>query len=239
MVQVQLARALQRSARRYGDEKDAIQPGEKVWLFTSKPAADRKLAIPCTGPWRVMQQLSGTLCTIRPEGSWCDKPKTITVSLNRLKRCRGEELALQRVDFNLSQLEDADDDTEGPMTNAWITADGSATTRALNQEVGDVHAPSLRERRTPSTVQEPTLTQQLAVHLRDSEGVAPSLVVHHEHTNVVSPSDISGSAHCSFSCADSATMTAPDDSTVSAHLDVGPRSQTSFDRSATAQPHSS
>ena len=45
-VQTQLGRALQRTSRRYGDEKDAIQPGEKVWLFTSKPAADRKLAIP-------------------------------------------------------------------------------------------------------------------------------------------------------------------------------------------------
>ena len=49
MVQVQLAHAIQRSARRYVDEKDAIQPGEKVWLFTSKPSADRKLAIPYAG----------------------------------------------------------------------------------------------------------------------------------------------------------------------------------------------
>ena len=30
MVQTQLVWALQRSARRYGDEKDAIQTGEKV-----------------------------------------------------------------------------------------------------------------------------------------------------------------------------------------------------------------
>ena len=114
MVQVQLARALQQSAHRYGDKKNAIQPEERVWLFTSKPAADRKLAIPYTRPWRVIQQLSGTLCTIRPEGNCCDQPKTITVSLNRLKRCHGEERALQQVDFDLSQLEDADDDAEGP-----------------------------------------------------------------------------------------------------------------------------
>ena len=67
-VQVQLACALQRTSRRYGDEKDAIQPGEKVWLFTSKPAADWKLAIPYSGPWRVTKQLAGTLRTIRPEG---------------------------------------------------------------------------------------------------------------------------------------------------------------------------
>ena len=160
-VQTQLARAIQRSARRYGDEKNAIQPGERVWLFTSKPAADRKLAIPYTGPWKVIQQLSGTLRTIRPEGSWCTQPKTITVSLNRLKRCHGEERAVQRVDFDLHQLEDAHDDAEGPMRNAWITADGSAVTRALNQEVGDVHAPSLRERRSPGVTGEPALIQQI------------------------------------------------------------------------------
>ena len=57
-----------------------------MWLFTSKPAADRKLAIPYSGPWRVTKQLSGTLRTIRPEGDWCRQPKDITVSLNRLKQ---------------------------------------------------------------------------------------------------------------------------------------------------------
>ena len=158
MVQVQLAWALQRSARRYGDEKDAVQPGEKVWLFTSKPSADRKLAIPYTGFWRIVQQLSGTLRTIRPEGNWCDQPKTITVSLNRLKRCHGEEHAPQRVNFDLHQLEDADDDAEGPMRNAWITSEDAAATRALNQDVGDVHAPCLREKRAPSATIETPLT---------------------------------------------------------------------------------
>ena len=69
-VQVQLPRALQCTSRRYGDEKDAIQPGEKVWLFTSKPSADQKFAIPYTGPWRVTKQLSGRLRTIWPEGDW-------------------------------------------------------------------------------------------------------------------------------------------------------------------------
>ena len=89
-VQVQLARVLQRTSRRYGNEKDAIQSGEKVWLFTSKPSADRKLAIPYSGPWWVTKQLSGTLRTIRPEGDWCRQLKDITVSLNRLKRCYGK-----------------------------------------------------------------------------------------------------------------------------------------------------
>ena len=207
-VQVQLVRALQCSARRYEDEKDAIQPGEKVWLFTSKPSADRKLAIPYTGPWWVVHQLSGILRMIQPEGSWCDQPKTINVSLNRLKCCHGKECAPQRVDFDLCQLEDADDDDEGPMRKAWITTEGAAATRALNQDIGDVHMPSLRERRASSTATEPPPTRRSVVHHRDFKDVAPSIVVHHEHTNVVSQPDLSGSTHPPQT--DSATMTAQD-----------------------------
>ena len=41
VVQENLGRALQRTARRYGDEKDAIQPGERVWLFTGRASTDR------------------------------------------------------------------------------------------------------------------------------------------------------------------------------------------------------
>ena len=128
-MQVQLARALQRTSRRYGDEKDAIQPGERVWLFTSKPAADRKLAVPYSGPWRVTRQLAGTLRTIRPEGDWCRQPKDITVSLNRLKRCYGEVRAPQQVDHDLRQLEDIKDNAEGPMRNAWVTDEGAAAAK--------------------------------------------------------------------------------------------------------------
>ena len=76
----------------------------------------------------------GTLRTIHPEGSWCQQPKSITVSLNRLKRCHGEDDASQQVDFDLRQLEDADDSAEGPMLNSWVTTDRAAATRALNHE---------------------------------------------------------------------------------------------------------
>ena len=107
--------ALQRTSRRYGDEKDAIQPGAKLWLFISRPSADQQLAIPYSGPWQVTKQLSGTLRTIRPEGDWCRQPKDITVSLNRLKRCYGESWAPQKVDHDLRQLEDAEDNAEGPI----------------------------------------------------------------------------------------------------------------------------
>ena len=125
------------------------------------------------------------------------------------------------------------------MTNAWITADGSAATPR----------PESRNWRRPRTVSarggprvppgEPVLTQWPTVHPRDSEGVAPSLVVHHEHTNVVSPSDISGSAHRSFSRADSTTMTAPETSATQGHPGAAPLLQTYFDRSAAVRLHSS
>ena len=153
--QVQLACALQHTSRRYGDEKDAIQPGERVWLFTSKPAADRKLAVPYSGPWKVTRQLAGTLRTIRPEGDWCRQPKDITVSLNRLKRCYGEARAPQQIDHDLRQLEDTEDNAQGPMRNALITNEGAAAAQALNQEAGDVHVPSLREKWTSAAGPQP------------------------------------------------------------------------------------
>ena len=74
LIQVQLARVIQHSARRYRHEKTAIQPGECIWLFTSKPSADCKLAILYSGPWWVTWQQSSTLWTIHPKGSWCKQP---------------------------------------------------------------------------------------------------------------------------------------------------------------------
>ena len=40
-------------------------------------------------------------------------------------------------------MEEAEKEAEGPMRNAWITDEGAAAAQALNQEAGDVHAPSL------------------------------------------------------------------------------------------------
>ena len=37
------------------------------------------------------------------------------------------------------------------MRNEWVTNEGAAAAQALNQEAGDVHAPSLREKSTPAT----------------------------------------------------------------------------------------
>ena len=234
-VQVQLARALQRTSRRYGDEKDAIQPGERVWLFTSKPAADRKLAIPYSGPWRVTKQLSGTLRTIRPEGDWCRQPKDITVSLNQLKRYHGEACAPRRVDYDLRQLEDAEDCAEGPMWNTWITDEGAAATQALNQEAGDVHAPSLREKTTASVTPQPA--PRLFSRHRDVEDMAPSIVVHHEHSATGEPGSATATAEPTPKV-DSTTMTGPGLSTPATPTRdpsgtwPAPRTQQSFDKSA-------
>ena len=205
-MQVQLARALQRTSRRYGDEKDAIQPGERVWLFTSKLAADRKLAIPYSGPWKVTKQLAGTLRTIRPEGDWCRQPKDIIVLLNRLKRCLGEARALQRVDHDLRQFEDAEDGADGPMQNTWITDKGAAATQALNQEAGDIHAPSLGEKTTALTTPQPA--PRLFSRHRDVEDMAPSIVVHHKRSTAVEPGSATTAVE-STPKTDSTTMTEP------------------------------
>ena len=205
-VQVQLACALQRTSRCYGDEKDAIQPGERVWLFTSKPPADRKLAIPYSGPWRVTKQLADMLRSIQPEGNWCRQPKEITVSLNRLKRCYGEARAPQQVDHDLRQLEDTKDGAEGPMGNAWVTDEGAATTQALNQEAGDVHAPSLREKTTSAATPQPSPC--FFSRHRNVEDMAPSIVVHHEHSTSVGPRS-DNSTHKLMPKVDSTTMTDP------------------------------
>ena len=131
------------------------------------------------------KQLSGTLRTIRPEGDWCRQPKDITVSLNRRKRCYGEVRAPQRIDHDPQQLEDAEDNAEGPMGNTWVTDEAAAATQALNQDAGDVHAPSLRERTTSAATPQPA--PRLFSRHRDVEDMAPSIVVHHERVSQSEP----------------------------------------------------
>ena len=130
------------------------------------------------------------------------------------------------------------------MRNVWITTEGATATQALNQDAGDVHAPSLRKKRAPSTTVESPPAPRSPSCYRNLEDVAPSIVVHHEHTNVVSP-DISGNTHRSPLHTDSATMTAPD-ATATATPSPGssrsweaPGSQVSLDRSAQVRPCSS
>ena len=139
-VQEHLGRAIMRTARRYGDEQDAIQPGELVWLFTSQPSADRKLAIPFTGPYKVTGQPGGTLRTIYPEGDWHKNPCSLTVSLNRLKRCHGKPSATQNMTGDLRLLEDQDEDAEGPIANAGLSHSRAVAARALNESIGDARA---------------------------------------------------------------------------------------------------
>ena len=97
----------------------------------------------------IVQQLSGTIHSICPEGNWCAQPKTITMSLNRLKRCHVEERAPQQVSFDLAQLEDATDDAEGPMRNAWITTEGAAASASF--ESGRRRCPRAQPEREKNT----------------------------------------------------------------------------------------
>ena len=232
-------RIIQRTRRGYGDKRDTIQPGEKVWLFTYNSSADRKWAVPYAGPWQVVPPPSGTLHTIRPEGGWCRQPKDLTLSLNRLKRCRDESDAPQGIDHDQRKLEDANDDAEVPLQNAWVTNAGAAAGQTLNQEVGDVHAPSVRGK-SKSAAGPPPAPRPFSRY-RDTDDIAPSIVVQHELTNIVGP-DMSGVAHHSSSRANSATMTAPDLTAASMpHPDplqfwTAPRMQFPFDKSAQVRP---
>ena len=165
--------------------------------------------------------------------------KDLTLSLNRLKRCRDESDAPQGIDHDQRQLEDADDDAKGPLQNAWVTDAGAAIGQTLNQEVGDVHAPSVLGKSKfaagPLPAPHPFIRYQV------SDDIAPSIVVHHEHANIVSPK-MSNVAHHSSSCADSATMTATDLTAASTLHPDPSRSWTAlrmpfpFDKSAQVHP---
>ena len=69
------------------------------------------------------------------------------------------------------------------MRNAWLTNEGAAAAQALNQEAGDVHAPSLGEKSTSVTELQPA--SGLFSQHKDPEDMAPSIVVHHERTSVL------------------------------------------------------
>ena len=144
------------------------------------------------------------------------------------------------MDFNLRQLEDADDGAEGPMMNSWITTDRAAATRALNQDVGDVNAPSLQGDGAVNAPAEPPPVQRSTAYARSADDVSPSILIHHEQTNVVSPADHSGSVNPSPLHADSATMTTLAAATTSAPRPLATESwdtacsQTSFDQSVQA-----
>ena len=71
------------------------------------------------------------------------------------------------------------------MRNGWITDEGAAAAKALNQEAGDVHAPSLREKSASTAGPQPA--PHLFSQHQDPEDLAPYIVVHHERTNVVDP----------------------------------------------------
>ena len=93
------------------------------------------------------------------------------------------------------------------MQDAWVTNAGTAAGQALNQEVGDVHAPSVWGK-SKSAAEPPPAPCPFSCYW-ESDDIAPSIIEHHEHTNIVRP-DMSSVAHRSSSLAGSAFMTAPD-----------------------------
>ena len=128
------------------------------------------------------------------------------------------------------------------MQNTWITDKGAAATQALNQEAGDVHAPSLREKTTASTTPQPA--PRLFSRHRDVEDMAPSIVVHHEHSTAVEPGAAAAASE-STPKTDSTKMTEPGLSTPATPTRdpsgpwPAPRTQQSFNKSAQVRPCSS
>ena len=128
------------------------------------------------------------------------------------------------------------------MQNTWITDEGAAATQALNQEVGDVHAPSLREKTTVSAA--PQSAPRLFSRHQDIEDMAPSIMVHHKRSTAGKPGSTTNTTEPTPK-ADSTTMTEPAVSTKTTppHDSAGPwpapRTQQSFDKSSQVCPCSS
>ena len=76
------------------------------------------------------------------------------------------------------------------------------------------------------------------MYTREAYNISASILIHHDHTNIVSPASHSGNVQCSPLLAYSATMTIPEASTPAApppevtRTLEAPHSKTSFDRSA-------
>ena len=99
---------------------DSPQVGEWVWLYTptSDPTKGRKLSVHLTGPWEVTGQPSATLRTITTRGEWATTTRTITVSVNRLKRYIGKRtITRQATPIDISQVafDMTDEFLEGPL----------------------------------------------------------------------------------------------------------------------------
>ena len=128
------------------------------------------------------------------------------------------------------------------MRNTWITDEGAVATQALNQEAGDVHAPNLREKTTASATPQPA--PRLFSRHRDIEDMAPSIVVHQEHSTTGEPG-LTTNASGPPPKIDSTTMTEPAVSAPtmpphdSSRTWPAPRTQQSFDQSAQVCPCSS
>ena len=128
------------------------------------------------------------------------------------------------------------------MQNTWITDEGPAATQALNQEAGDVHAPSLWEKTTASATPQPA--PRLFSRHRDVVDMAPSIVVHHQRSTTGEPGFATNTTEPTPKI-DSTTMTEPAVAIPTTPTRdpsgawTAPRTQQSFDKSAQVRPCSS
>ena len=128
------------------------------------------------------------------------------------------------------------------MRNAWVTDEGAASVPALDQEAGDVHAPSFLEKSISAA--EPQPAPRLFSRYKDPEDMALPIVVHHERTSFVGPEQPGAIRH-SAARIDSTTMTdldlvAPTEPALSpSRTCLALRTQFSVNQSALVRPDSS
>lgn len=83
-----LHRYVRRRRAQYNKEHLVLKVGTKVWLYTPRSArgVPAKLSIFYTGPWIVHKHNKcDTLIDIKPDASWGDPEKVVTVSVDRVK----------------------------------------------------------------------------------------------------------------------------------------------------------
>jgi transposase InsO family protein len=115
--------AVARNRRQYHQERNLLQPGQQVWLFTPVAKADlsRKLTNFWSGPWEIIEQKSPVLYIIQPHPSWPTHKTEVCVSIDRLRLYR-PPTAQGQAPLNL------------PPTNPNITLDNDPFVESWNLE---------------------------------------------------------------------------------------------------------
>ena len=100
---------VQRTRRRYLEDKRLFAPGTKVWLFTfqPKPNVSRKLQNYWTGPWIVCGlPIHDVMCRIAPDAEWGNPNNTKVVSVDRLRLYGEKDTTNPSEDYNVEMEDD-------------------------------------------------------------------------------------------------------------------------------------